>query len=110
MLSNCYGFPKYFSNGFGIVFSEVGNGVMIGYERPHQPHYLKITFTFFFQLPGRTNAVEIPIDKQLEVIRRVISRPSVLDEAYSEPQIGWGQSIDKSIHHTGCIIGSSGLV
>jgi hypothetical protein len=61
ILCQCYRSVKYFTNGLRIVLSEIGNRIMVWSEPFHQ---LDVAFTFFLQMSGRSDPVEVAINKE----------------------------------------------
>ena len=64
------------ADGATVVLAEVGDGLEVGREPPGQPHQLEIALRFALEPPARLDAVQIPVDIQLEQHRRVIAGPS----------------------------------
>ena len=51
---------------------------MVWSEPSQQPHHLEIALALALEAPARLNAVEIAVDVELEVQRRVVAGPSEL--------------------------------
>jgi len=49
------------SNGIGLVFSEIGYGVVVGLQLAQQPMYFYVTNGFFFKYSAGANTIQIAV-------------------------------------------------
>lgn len=61
---------------FGIVFAEVGNGVVVGHQPTEQPFDFDVAPTFPFESSAAADAVEVSVEVELEKDLAIIGRPS----------------------------------
>lgn len=61
---------------FGIVFAEVGNGVVVGYQPTEQPSDFDVAPAFPFEFSAAPDAVEVSIEIEFEKDLAIIGWPS----------------------------------
>src|SRR5208283_648735 len=88
------------ADGAAVVFSEIGNRLVIGNEPPRQPHHLDVAPSLALEPAARLDPVEIAIDIKLQESRRMIRGPPRrlrIDPA--ETQLTEIKLINKDINH-----------
>ena len=88
---------EYFADGFRIVLSEIGNRIMVRSESFHQPHQFDVSLTFFFQLSGRSDPVEVPINEESQKLRRMIGWSAVIDKLHIKAKISQINGSNKQV-------------
>ena len=64
-VSNEHRAVKKLPNGLRVIYSEIGNCLMVGHKALHEPNELNIPPTFPRQSPGVADPVEVAIQIQL---------------------------------------------
>jgi hypothetical protein len=64
------------SDALAVVMAEVGNGLKVGRQSTGEPHQLDVALRLALQPPAGRDAVQIPVDIELEQQRRVVRRPA----------------------------------
>ena len=59
-----------------VVAAEVGDGLEVGRQSTGEPHQLDVALRFALEPPAGRDAVQVPVDVDLEQHRRVIRRPA----------------------------------
>ncbi len=74
-------------------------------QPPRQPHQLDIATRLRLQPAARVNAVEIPVDVDLQENRRMVARPSgCCRHCALEAEIHQIKGVDESVDHANRII------
>src|SRR5207344_2961786 len=63
-------------DGGPVVLPEIGDGLEVWRKPMQQPHHLEIAARLALETPARMHAVEIAVDVELQVHRRVIGGPA----------------------------------
>ncbi len=84
-----------------VVLAKVGDGLEVRRQAPGQPHQLNIALGLAFQAPTRLQAVEIPVDVDLQQHRRVVrGTPGIRGCHALEAKARQIQFVDEDIDHT----------
>ena len=59
-----------------VVLAEIGDRLVIRRQPSEQPHHLEIALALALEPPARLDAIEIAVDVELEVQRRVVAGPA----------------------------------
>ncbi len=90
--------PAHSPDRLAVVPAEVGDGLEVRRQAPRQPHQLNVALRLALQAPARLQAVEIPVDVDLEQHRRVVRRtPGVRRRASVEAQPDQIKFVDEGI-------------
>jgi len=68
--------PAHVADALAAVAPEVGDGLEVGGKPTGQPHQFEVSLAFTLQAPARLDAVEVPVDVDLEQHRRMVGRPT----------------------------------
>ncbi len=66
------------ANGLAVVLAEVGDGFEIGHQSPGEPDQFYVALRLSLQPSAGLDAVQVPVDVDLEQRGRVIRRPACL--------------------------------
>src|SRR5688500_12575742 len=66
VFGNGNGMLKHFAYGLAVVSAKIADGIMIGRQLLHEPHHFYIDMALFFQGPGRTDTVEVSVNKKFQ--------------------------------------------
>jgi hypothetical protein len=96
------------ADGWPVVFAEVGNGLEVGHQANGQPHELDVALGLAFQAPAGLDAIEVPVDVDLELHRRVVRRPASRQWLVSfEPYLVQVELFDKGLDNANRVVGSN---
>ena len=85
-------------DGGPIVLAEIGDRLVIRRKPREQPHHLDIAASLALETPARMHAVEIAVDVELQVRRRMIGGPAgVSGIDAGEPKISQIERRDEGI-------------
>jgi len=71
-------------DGRPVVLAEIGNGLVVGREPTQEPDDFQIAAGFTLQSPARLDAIEIPVDVELQQRRWVVGRPALFGRIASK--------------------------
>ena len=101
----------HLADGWPVVFAEVGNGLEVGHQANGQPHELDVALGLAFQVPAGLDAIEVPVDVDLELHRRVVRRPASRQWLVSfEPHLVQVELFDKGLDNAANRVVGSNVV
>jgi hypothetical protein len=89
------------ADGPAVVLAEVGNRLVVRDQAPHEPHDLNVAPRLPLQPAARLHPVQIAVDVELQVNRRMIGRTArVLRINAPETQSAKIRTLDNGLGHT----------
>ena len=67
VIGNLHRLPENLLDSFGVIPSEIGDGIVIRMKITQKPHHLNVSFALFFKIPGGSDLVHVAIDEQLRM-------------------------------------------
>ena len=97
--------PKDLPEGAPVVAAEVGDRLEVGAKLAQQPDHLQVAVRLDLQAPAGPNTVEIPVDVELQQIRRIVARAAlVVGPNALEPRLLEIEAIDEGINETDRVV------
>ena len=69
-----YKAPEHLAKRPAVVAPEIRDGLEVGPEATQKPDHLEVSVGLHLQAPAGTDAVEVPIDVELQEIARIVPR------------------------------------
>ena len=93
------------ANAFAVIAAEVCNGLEVGGEPASQPHQFHVALAFALQPAAGLDAIEIPVQIELQQHRRVIRRPTRCSRLCAiETQADQVQLVDEDVHYPNRVV------
>ena len=97
--------PKDLPEGAPVVAAEVGDRLEVGAKLTQQPDHLQVAVRLDLQAPAGPNTGEIPVDVELQQIRRIVARAAlVVGPNALEPRLLEIEAIDEGINETDRVV------
>ena len=103
-----YKAPEHLAKRPAVVAPEIRDGLEVGPEATQKPDHLEVSVGLHLQAPAGTDAVEVPIDVELQEIARIVPRSSCRFRLYA-PEAGSLQikAIDERVDEAHRVVGAA---